>query len=558
MIEIELPDGTVLEAPDGADPSTVAKAYLAKQPVRQKTPSIAKVDPTEGMGGVEKAWAAFGSTLPDLSNRLQQASVGMGLGGAGLGDKGYVSPEARPFYEAEATRGKQIQSDIDEAKRLEAPLMATAAGKVGKIGGKVAAGLPLMMLPGANTAGGMAIYSGLLGALEPVATGESGIENTAYGVGGGLLGYASGKAIGAGVTAAKNKVASLALEKSQNAARDATLSAGREAGYVVPPSEVKGGLVSNILERYAGKASVAQEASLRNQKVTNQLIRKELGLPDDVPVTPETLMPIKKAAWDVYDQVKNLGVLTSDKKFGIELGKIAKTHGGSLVKNSGVDDFVAALKQKTISADDAVETIRQLRSDATSHLSPINFDPASRALGKAKREAASALEDLIERNIAPGSGGAELLSAFRDARVTLGKVGTVERAMNESTGDISAKVLARELAKGKPLTGELRKAASFSQAFPRYTQQNVNPIPGGSPLDTLAGTGASVVTGNPGWMALALGRPLARHAALSKAMTRQPNYQPGLLTDLSAELPSLLADPRTAQGLGLLGVYGSQ
>lgn len=30
-IEIELPDGTILEAPDGADPSTVAKAYLAKQ-----------------------------------------------------------------------------------------------------------------------------------------------------------------------------------------------------------------------------------------------------------------------------------------------------------------------------------------------------------------------------------------------------------------------------------------------------------------------------------------------------------------------------------------------
>jgi len=30
-IEIELPDGTILEAPEGADPSTVAKAYLARQ-----------------------------------------------------------------------------------------------------------------------------------------------------------------------------------------------------------------------------------------------------------------------------------------------------------------------------------------------------------------------------------------------------------------------------------------------------------------------------------------------------------------------------------------------
>lgn len=30
-IEIELPDGTILEAPDGSDPSAVAKAYMAKQ-----------------------------------------------------------------------------------------------------------------------------------------------------------------------------------------------------------------------------------------------------------------------------------------------------------------------------------------------------------------------------------------------------------------------------------------------------------------------------------------------------------------------------------------------
>lgn len=37
-IEVELPDGTVLEAPDGSDPSTVAKGYLAKNPQSGKAP----------------------------------------------------------------------------------------------------------------------------------------------------------------------------------------------------------------------------------------------------------------------------------------------------------------------------------------------------------------------------------------------------------------------------------------------------------------------------------------------------------------------------------------
>lgn len=43
MIEVELPDGTILEAPDGADPSAVAKSYLAKQ-----QPQAPQVEPTRG------------------------------------------------------------------------------------------------------------------------------------------------------------------------------------------------------------------------------------------------------------------------------------------------------------------------------------------------------------------------------------------------------------------------------------------------------------------------------------------------------------------------------
>jgi hypothetical protein len=48
----------------------------------------------------------------------------------------------------------------------------------------------------------------------------------------------------------------------------------------------------------------------------------------------------------------------------------------------------------------------------------------------------------------------------------MAKTFTVEKALNPQTGSVSAAQLASQLAKGKPLTGPLRAAAQFGQAFP--------------------------------------------------------------------------------------------
>lgn len=186
-MEIELPDGTILDAPDDADPSVVAKKYLVRA---KQTPT----DPTKGMSGTEKFLAGLGKTFVDAKRSIDQMTVGTGLGGAGLGDN--YAPYAKAYYDSETQRGKDIQADIDEAKRLDAPLMKTAAGLAGNVTGNVALAAPTAFIPGAATVPGSAAIGALMGFTQPVASDESRLTNTGIGAVSGAVGNLVPKAVG--------------------------------------------------------------------------------------------------------------------------------------------------------------------------------------------------------------------------------------------------------------------------------------------------------------------------------------------------------------------------
>lgn len=99
--------------------------------------------------------------------------------------------------------GLPTQADIDEAKRLDAPLMKTTAGKVGNIGGSVAIALPTVFIPGAQSVAGSAAVGAGMGFIQPVASDESRLKNTL--VGGALGGAAPvvARTIAAGAKGAK-------------------------------------------------------------------------------------------------------------------------------------------------------------------------------------------------------------------------------------------------------------------------------------------------------------------------------------------------------------------
>lgn len=129
----------------------------------------------------------------------------------------------------------------------------------------------------------------------------------------------------------------------------------------------------------------------------------------------------------------------------------------------------------------------------------------------AQKEGASILEEQIERHLnAIGKG--DVAKAFAGARRQIAISHTVENALNESTGNVIAGKLGKEMVKGKPLSGELETVAKFSRAFPKAAKEVTESMPGFSPLDFYAAAAAALV--HPGAALVPVARRVARHASL--------------------------------------------
>ena len=116
--------------------------------------------------------------------------------------------------------------------------------------------------------------------------------------------------------------------------------------------------------------------------------------------------------------------------------------------------------------------------------------------------------------------------------------------MNPQTGSVNAQKLAKDLERGKPLIGDLRQIAEFSQAFPRATQALKESPKALSPLDWAVAATTGTATGNPLALATMAARPMARNVLLSDPVQRaalNPGFKPSLA---SRVLPDLIdTDP---------------
>src|SRR5574343_26045 len=184
-------------------------------------PAAETPNPTEDMNALEKALAGAGKAFVD---------VGRGAGQmVGLVD----------------------QRSIDEAKRLDAPLMDTGAGMAGNVG----ANLLTALVPGGNTVKGAAMIGAGLSALQPTATGEdrgmNALTGAALGGGGALAAKGIGKAIGA----AQGRMANLAAKVEAKAAADAAAETASARSYA-------GNAAQNAYKQMQVLASKAEQGAL--------------------------------------------------------------------------------------------------------------------------------------------------------------------------------------------------------------------------------------------------------------------------------------------------------
>lgn len=492
------PDGKEWEV-DGPEGSTQEQAieYIKSQWKPQAAPAET-YDPTEGMSTAGKVAAGAGAGLTNLGRGARQILSNV----PGLNSLDMFDPE-------------KVQAEIDESRRLDAPLMDTTAGKVGNVAGMV---IPSLAIPGASTALGATAVGAGMGALQPTSGEESRALNTVVGGVAGRAGKWAGDKLGGWVSnRLAQKTAETAARQSQDQVRNATLAAAQGEGYVVTPSQAGAGVGSRLLEGLSGKYKTEQLANIKNQKVTENIVRRALGLPKDSPITAEGLQAIRTAAYQTgYEPLKSAGIIATDKTYNAAMNNIASKYAGAArsfpdAVKSQITDLVDSYKVKFFDASDAMDAIKILREDASSA-----FRQGDNALGKASREIAKALEDKIERQLSyQGKDSAQMLKNFRDARVLMAKTHTVEDALQEGGGMVDPQKFARMLQRGEPLSGDLKKVAEFSNVFKEVSKLpksgDANPL---TVLDyATAGLGYNV---NPATLAIPAARVAARYGILSQ------------------------------------------
>jgi hypothetical protein len=329
-----------------------------------------------------------------------------------------------------------------------------------------------------------------------------------------------------------------AANQVANAGKDAAVSNALGAGYKLPPTEINPSITNSLLEGLSGKIKTSQAASAKNQPITNQLAAKAVGAPVDAPLTAEALQGIRKSAGQAYEAIKGTGTVAADAPYTQALDTIAQKYQGAaqgfpgLVKDD-IPKMIESLKQPNFDAAHAVDAISVLREGANKA-----FAAGDTAMGKASKDAASAMEGMLERHLTATGQDPALLKSFVDARQTIAKTYSVEKALNAATGDVSAKVLANQLAKGRPLSGELKTIAEVGGAFPKATQSLPQNYNASSPLDYMGAVVGGVKSGNPLATAAAIlaARPAVRGVILSgpyqKLAASGDKYAPNALVNL--------------------------
>jgi hypothetical protein len=488
-LEIELPDGTILEAPDDADPSAVAKAYIGKQGLAASRAANVNTDPSlynqkdalknqalNLLRGNLRNVGLAGRTVVNAATALPLAAMD-----AGVGARNYLTGSNYDIPSDTWNKG------LDELGMVKPEnITEKAADVVGQmaIGGKLPAPSAAQQAPAA---------------FDPKA------------------------------------MRTLALEKA------------RGAGYVVPPATTNPSLLNRFLESWGGKTGTAQDAAAKNQLVTDALVKKDLGLgaADDVAVG--TLPHLRSEAGKAYGPVRGVGTIRLDTKFETaiddavgQLSKVAQKF--PKLAKSDVTDTLASLKAKSIDSDTAVDTISVLRANADEA-----YAAGEKQAGAAYKAAAKAMEDAIERSLGRrGADAKEMLANFRGARQQIAKTYSAGKALNPELGNFDARKLAQMLNQGKPLSGGMKQAGQFSQAFKEASKLATD---SGSVrnTDVILGGGAAAMSGNPLPLVYPFSRMAIRDLLLSEAGQ------------------NLLAAPRSTYGLppeylmgGATGLLGSQ
>ncbi|MGC4028928.1 MAG: hypothetical protein QM696_08655 [Steroidobacteraceae bacterium] len=462
------------------------------------------------------------------------------------------------------SRAGRIQAEIDEAKRLDAPLMRTTAGKVGNIIGGMAVGAPAMFIPGAQGLVGASLTGAGLGFVQPTASGESRTANTLFGGAGGALGYGVSRGIGALARrtlpgSSGSAGASAPGSAGLNAAQRRALEGGRNLGMRVTPGQATGSRVLQQLEANLESQPMTSgpfnAIKSGNQTNMNRVFAKALGESSDV-VDDATVSRFLARADKVYENVADdVARQVDPHAFLNRLSQIeADTDGlvpGGIAQQPLVKRLIDFAGKGEVTGKQAHQLRSQLGKAAQQQMSN---SQGNRELGSALFD----VQDIADDWLAQGLSGKRLeaLNAVRGQYRNF-RLMTKAGAINPSSGNVSAPKLANTLQRADErgfLAGQnqsdLYNAARFAQAF--------RPIVGDSGTATRSGwqNGWDMMTSLPFNLAA---RAYASNRVANGAMRAWDGGRYGASMFGSLMRPVAPIAPYAAPGAGgVLGVYAVQ
>lgn len=334
------------------------------------------------------------------------------------------------------------------------------------------------------------------------------------------------------------------LEFTQNVKKNKIIKRSADEGYVFIPSAFdKPTAMERLKESAIGTTKASEQAQQTNQKVTNNLIRKYLGVEKSTPLDLDLTEKIRRQNGKVYAEIDNLPARPPKTKI------VPRGLSGYGALSKKVDIEV------TRSGRDILRDLKETRKGVQDYWTEFKVQRTVRA-----RDSAVKLEKRVEEledellDIATYNNKSNLVPALKAARKQIAKAHLVEKALNDANGNVNAKVITKLAYDKRLIDKNVKTIAEMYKGFPTLTSVPKHATTSPFSVLDIGLTGYGFATQNfalaaPQVLKIFSNKSLPKKAVQQNMVRRQLDM-PGPEIDLN-----LLGGERNAQGLkGLLQI----
>lgn len=383
----------------------------------------------EGMSGLDKFRAGMGKALTDIVRGTGQ------------------------------TLGVVDQRDVTESKQRDAALMNSGAGMAGNVVGNIAAAAPAAFIPGANTVVGAAAIGGGMGALQPVAEGESRATNIGLGAAGGALGQTVGQAAGRFLRP---------VQSNLSPQQTALANAARARGIPLDAADITGSrpltVMRDVMANLPLTADRQATTQAAKQAAFNRAVAGTFGSSDDA-LTPAALQGARDRLGQQFTALSNRNTMQASPQFLNDLAAIEQAANRSMtpdvarVVRNHIDDVLARVEPGDVMNGNAY---RALDSELGRVLRTSSNGDIRHGVGQVR----DALRTAMDQSISAAD-----RQAWQQARREYANLMTVAPlAARSETGDVSGRALLAAANRGGRSTaftgaGDLGELGRIGRAF---------------------------------------------------------------------------------------------